>query len=70
MRTIVGVALIAVGGVILALGGLSWTRQETILEVGPLEVSAEERETIPLPPLVGGLVMAAGVVVLIAGRKR
>ncbi len=70
MKTIIGVALIVVGGIILAVGGISWTQEETVLDVGPLQVTAEERESLPLPPLVGGVVLAAGVVLLLAGRRK
>jgi hypothetical protein len=52
------------------LGGISYTREEKVLDVGPIEATAERRETIPVTPLAGGLALAGGIVLLVAGRKR
>lgn len=67
---IAGILLIVLGVVALAYGGISYTREETVLDIGPVEATAETRETIPLPPLLGGLALAGGIVLLIAGSKK
>ena len=67
---IVGVLLIVVGLIGLIWGGISWTQEKTIVDVGPIEARAEERETIPVSPIVGGLALAAGVVLLVVPRRR
>jgi hypothetical protein len=67
---IAGIILIVLGVVALAYGGISYTREEKILDIGPIEATAERRETIPLPPLLGGLALAGGVVLLIAGSRK
>jgi len=68
---IVGIVLIILGLVSLALGGISYTKREKVLDIGPIEATAERHKTIPLPPLLGGLALAGGVVLLVAGgRKR
>jgi len=64
-----GVVLIVLGVVALAYGGISYTRREKVVDIGPIEATAEKRETIPLPPLLGGLALAGGVVLLIYGAK-
>jgi len=66
---IAGIILIVLGAIALAYGGISYTREEEILDIGPVEATAETRETIPLPPILGGLALAGGVVLLIAGSK-
>lgn len=66
---IAGIILIVLGVIALAYGGISYTREEEILDIGPIEATAETRETIPLPPILGGLALAGGVVLLIAGSK-
>jgi hypothetical protein len=66
---IVGVVLIVLGIVALAYGGISYTRREKVIDIGPIEATAERRETIPLPPILGGLALAGGVVLLIYGTK-
>lgn len=67
---IVGVVLIVIGIIALAYGGISYTKREKVLDIGPIEATAERRETIPLPPVLGGLALAGGIVLLIVGSKR
>jgi hypothetical protein len=66
----VGVVLVAIGLVALIWGGISWTREETIVDLGPIEAKAETRERIPLPPLVGGVALVAGIVLLVLPSRR
>ena len=70
LATLAGIALIVVGIFALAYGGISYTKEETIIDVGPIEATAETRERIPLPPIVGGVALAAGVVLLVTGARR
>lgn len=67
---IAGILLIVFGIVALVYGGISYTREETILDVGPIEATAERRETIPLPPILGGLALVGGVLLLVYGSRR
>jgi hypothetical protein len=68
--TIIGIALIVLGIAAFALGGISYTDREKVLDIGPLEATTEERKTIPLPPILGGAALVAGVVLVIAGARR
>lgn len=56
----VGVLLVVVGLISLIWGGISWTREETVLEIGGFEARAQQRERIPLPPVLGALALAGG----------
>jgi uncharacterized membrane protein YidH (DUF202 family) len=67
---IVGIVLIVIGVIALAYGGISYTKREKVLDIGPLEATTETREAIPLPPLLGGLALAGGIVLLIVGSRR
>ena len=67
-RRVLAFALIVIGVIALAWGGISYTREDKILDVGPFEATAEKRETIPLPPILGIVAIGAGVVLLVAGR--
>jgi hypothetical protein len=69
-QTIAGLVLIVVGVLALALGSISYTKEETVLDIGPLEATARTRESIPLPPLLGGLALAGGVALVFMGRKK
>jgi hypothetical protein len=67
---ITGIILIVLGVIALAYGGISYTKEEKVLDIGPFEATAKTRETIPLPPLLGGLALAGGVALMIAGSRR
>ena len=67
---IVGIVLIVIGVISLAVGGISYTKREKVIDLGPIQATAERQKTIPLPPLLGGLALAGGVVLLIAGSKK
>lgn len=67
----VGLLLIVLGVVGLVYGGITYTRERHEVDLGPLEVNVEEQESIPIPPVLGGLAIAAGVIVVVlGGRKR
>ena len=70
MASLVGILLIVVGIIGLAYGGITYTRKEKVVDIGPIEATRETHERIPLPPIVGGLSLVAGVVLLVAGAKR
>lgn len=62
---LVGLVLVILGVAGLAYGGLSWTSREKIVDAGPIEITADKTERMPLPPLVGGLLLVAGVVLIL-----
>jgi len=68
--TIIGILLIVVGVVGFALGGFSFTQKEKVLDVGPIEATAEDKETVPIPPLLAGLALVGGVVLVAASARR
>lgn len=70
MKTIIGAVLIVIGLIGLIWGGISYTREEKVLDLGPIEATAERRETIPVGPIVGGLALVGGIVLLVSSRKR
>jgi hypothetical protein len=70
MASIVGILLVIVGVIGLAYGGITYTHREKVIDVGPIQATTEKHDRIPLPPIVGGLSLAAGIVLLVAGAKR
>jgi hypothetical protein len=68
--TAIGIGLIVIGVVALIYQGITYTTREKVLEVGPVEVTTECRETIPLPPVLGGLALAGGIVLVVVGNRR
>jgi hypothetical protein len=68
--TIIGVILIVLGVVALAYQGITYTTNEKVVDLGPLKVEAKREKTIPLPPVLGGLALIGGIVLVIAGSRR
>jgi UDP-N-acetylmuramyl pentapeptide phosphotransferase/UDP-N-acetylglucosamine-1-phosphate transferase len=66
----VGLILIVLGVLGLVYGGITYTRKRHAVDLGPLQVNVDEKESVPVPPLLGGLAIAAGVVVLVLGGRR
>lgn len=71
VRQIVGLVLMIAGVVALLWGGFFWTDRDTVLDAGPLKVQTKERKGFPVPTVVSGIVLAAGVLLLVVpGRQR
>ena len=70
VRYVVGIALVVIGLVSLLLGGFRWTQEKTVVDVGPLKATTTEHKTLPIPPIVGGLALAGGIVLLVVPSKR
>jgi uncharacterized membrane protein HdeD (DUF308 family) len=68
---IIGLVLIVLGLAALAYQGVTYTSREKVLDIGPIHATAEREKTVPLPPVLGIVAVAAGVVLVVAGvRKR
>jgi uncharacterized membrane protein HdeD (DUF308 family) len=67
---VVGILLIIVGIAGLAFGGFSFTRKEKVLDVGPIEASADKKESLPVPPILGALAIVGGIVLLASSARR
>ena len=68
--TIAGIALIVLGIIALAYQGITYTSRETVIDLGPLKATAERERTFPVPPIVGGVAVLAGVALAIAGSRK
>jgi len=67
---VVGLLLIVLGIVALGYRTFSYTSEETLLKLGPVEATADTRKTVEIPVWAGGLAIAAGAVVIALGRRR
>ncbi|OFW07728.1 MAG: DUF3185 domain-containing protein [Acidobacteria bacterium RIFCSPLOWO2_02_FULL_67_36] len=68
--SIAGIVLIVLGLAALAYQGITYTTRETVVDLGPIQATAERQKTVPLPPVLGIVAVAGGVVLLIAGARK
>ena len=70
-QSILGIILILVGAAILAYGHFSYQSRETVLEVGPIKATAEKTHNVPIPPILGWVLIGGGAVALVfSGRSK
>lgn len=67
---IAGIVLVIVGVVCLAYQGITYTTHKKVFQAGPIQATKTEHRTVPLPPIVGGVLVAAGIVVILTGRQK
>jgi hypothetical protein len=72
MRTniLLAIILITLGIMAFVYQGITYTTDEKVVDIGPLQVTAEKTRTLPLPPIIGALALAGGIAVLVVGRKK
>jgi hypothetical protein len=68
-RTIIGVALLILGIIALAYQGFTYTVPKKAVDLGPIQVTRQERHTVPLPPILGALALIGGIAVLVLDRS-
>jgi hypothetical protein len=66
---VIGLILIVLGIISFAYQGINYTTHKKIVDIGPIQASTTEHKTIPLPPILGGLALVGGIVLLVAGRN-
>ena len=69
-KTIIAIILIALGIEALAYQGITYTTREKVVDLGPIQVTAEKTKTIPLPPIAGAIALMGGIVLLVTGIKK
>ena len=68
--TLAGIILIVIGIAALAYQGITYTTREKVVDIGPIQMTAEKTKTLPLPPIVGGVALVGGIVLLVMGSKK
>lgn len=66
----IGIILIVVGILALVIPSISFTKREKVVDLGPIQATAEKRETIPLSPVLGVSALAVGAVLLVVGATK
>jgi len=68
--TMVGVVLVVLGVVALVYQGVTYTSRETVIDIGPLHATADRERTFPIPPVLGIVAVAGGLVLLVTGVRK
>ncbi len=69
-NTLFAIILIAVGVVVFGYQGITYTTREKVVDLGPIQIEADKKHTIPLLPIVGGIVLVGGVALLVGNTRR
>jgi UDP-N-acetylmuramyl pentapeptide phosphotransferase/UDP-N-acetylglucosamine-1-phosphate transferase len=70
MGKTLGIIMIIVGAAMLIWTGFSFTKKEKVVDIGPVEISADKKEHVNWPPYIGGIVLVAGIVVMATSKKK
>ena len=70
LGALVGIILIVLGVVGLATGGFSFTHKEKVLDLGPIHATADKKDSIAIPPVVGAVAIVGGVLLVAATSRR
>ena len=65
-----GIILIVIGIIAFAYQGITYTTREKVVDIGPIQVTADKTRTLPLPPIVGAVTLVGGIVLLVMGSKK
>jgi uncharacterized membrane protein len=68
--TLFGIALVLLGIVAFVYQGITYTSREKVIDIGPIHATADTQKTIPLSPLLGGLALVGGIVLVVIGAKK
>ena len=67
---IIGIILIIVGIIGFAYGGMSWSTHEKDAQLGPVEIGHQEKHGFVVPPVLSGILVVGGIVLVVAGSRR
>jgi uncharacterized membrane protein len=67
---LIGILLIVLGGLALAYQGFTYTHREKVLDVGPIHATADKQDHVSIPPILGGLALVGGIVLVFVGAKK
>jgi len=70
LGTLVGLVLIVLGVLGLAMGGFSFTHKEKVIDLGPIQATADKKESVPISPVLGTVVIVGGVLLVAATTRR
>lgn len=68
--SVIGIILLVLGVIGFVAGGISYMTNEQVVDMGPIEVEAEEKRSFPSTPLASGIALLSGAALIYAGQKK
>lgn len=68
--TVAGIVLVILGVLALIYQGFNYTRQKDVVDLGPIHATVDTQDRVSVPPIVGGVTLAAGVALLFVGARK
>ena len=69
LTNLAGILLIIFGIATLAYQGFTYTKHENVAQIGDMKITADTQKTVYFPPLLGGLSLAAGIILVVVSRR-
>ena len=66
----IGLILIVLGLVGVIWGGFTYTTRKTVIDLGPIQATSDQKHSVPLPPIAGGVALVGGIALLFVGSKQ
>jgi len=70
MNKNIGIIFIVIGAILLIWTGFTYTKKEKIVDAGPIQISADREKTVNWSPYAGGLILVAGIVILVTSNNK
>jgi len=67
---ILGIVLVVLGALALGYGGFSYVTREKVVDAGPVQVTADRQKTVWIPPVVGGIAVVGGLILIATSGRR
>ena len=67
--TLISIILIVIGIFAFAYQGFTFTTREKVVDLGPIQMTADKTKTLPLPPILGAIALVGGIVLLVVGKR-
>jgi hypothetical protein len=67
---VVGIVLVVLGALALGYGGFTYVQRENVVDAGPVQITADRQKTVWIPPVVGGIAVVTGLMLIATAPRR
>jgi hypothetical protein len=64
-----GIVLIVIGALMVLFTGFNIITKKNVVDVGPVEINKEEKTPVRWSPIIGGVILVAGIAMVATGKK-